>query len=99
MPPFYPRDPCDILTNSGMSAFQIIGLSLLGLLVALSVMTVITRPGRALASLVWIAVWVLAAIAITFPESTTAVAHRVGIQRGADLVAYCGILAGMVGFF
>lgn len=47
----------------------------------------------------WSALWVLAAIAILKPSITVAIAHFLGIGRGADLVFYCGILGMMFGFF
>lgn len=47
----------------------------------------------------WSALWVLAAIAILKPSITVAIAHFLGIGRGADLVFYCGVLGMLIGFF
>jgi hypothetical protein len=82
-----------------MTGFQIFGLGLLGALVIVAAIGAVRRPGRAAVSLLWIGVWIAAGFAIALPDGTTAIARRVGIQRGADLVSYCAILAGLIGFF
>jgi hypothetical protein len=43
----------------------------------------------------WSAIWVAAGVGIGFPKSATAVAHWLGIGRGADLVLYATVLAGI----
>jgi hypothetical protein len=47
----------------------------------------------------WSALWILAAVTILKPSITVAIAHFLGIGRGADLVFYCGILGMLFGFF
>ena len=47
----------------------------------------------------WIVLWLLAATAIARPELTVVVARALGIDRGADLVFYFGVLAALGGFF
>lgn len=47
----------------------------------------------------WLALWIAAAVAILRPSITVALAHVLGIGRGADLVFYCGILGMLLGFF
>ncbi len=39
-------------------------------------------------SLVWVFVWLTAAIVVTLPNIASAIAHVVGIGRGADLILY-----------
>lgn len=82
-----------------MSHFQIFGLVFLSGLIAVSVARVLHNRATWRSSLVWLSLWVVAAIAIWHPEFTTSVAKRLGIGRGADLVFYCAILAMLVGFF
>ncbi|MFA5047537.1 MAG: DUF2304 domain-containing protein [Patescibacteria group bacterium] len=45
-----------------------------------------------LAFISWLAIWVLAAVIVVFPELTSFIASRVGIGRGADLVVYLSII-------
>mgnify|MGYP001551849085 FL=1 len=39
-------------------------------------------------SLVWVFVWLAAAVVVTLPNIASAIAHVVGIGRGADLILY-----------
>jgi hypothetical protein len=50
------------------------------------------RPGRGSRGLRAL-VWLLASVAIAWPDLTHRVAHLLGIQRGADLVLYLFALA------
>jgi small membrane protein len=43
----------------------------------------------------WVIAWLSAAVFIAVPSSTTAIARSLGIGRGADLILYIAILAGM----
>lgn len=45
----------------------------------------------------WAAVWLGAAVFIAFPSTTTSIARWLGIGRGADLILYIAILAGLGG--
>ena len=82
-----------------MNVFQILGATLL---VALSLVTAVAAFRRRLAwgpAVFWIGLWSAATAAILDPELTVGVARFLGIDRGADLVFYCGILAMLAGFF
>jgi hypothetical protein len=43
----------------------------------------------------WISLWVLCAVLIAVPASTTVIAKWLGIGRGSDLVFYLAILGGL----
>lgn len=43
-------------------------------------------------ALFWIIIWFLAAVVILLPTTTSAVAHLVGVGRGADVVTYVSLL-------
>jgi hypothetical protein len=47
----------------------------------------------------WSIVWLGAGLLIVFPYITTRIARMVGIGRGADLILYIAILAGLTGAF
>jgi len=82
-----------------MNLFQVLSLtatlSLSGLVVIAAGYRRMSR-GSATA---WLALWLTASIAIAKPELTVIAARGVGIQRGADLVLYCGLIGMLVGFF
>ena len=82
-----------------MTAFQQLGLVLVTVLCAASVRALIRGTGSRRIALAWLAVWAAAGVAIAWPETTAVVARLLGIGRGADLLLYCTVLAGMVGFF
>lgn len=81
-----------------LNLFQWLGLTA-AVLAALGIARAVRRrrlaPGPAA---LWITLWGAAGLFIARPEWTALVAKRLGIARGADLVFYCGILGGMVGF-
>lgn len=81
-----------------MNLFQILALLLVvGLLVLTFVAAVrgwFTRRETILLSALWLA----AGVAIVWPGVTKAIAHLLGIGRGADLVLYCSVVVMMVGF-
>ena len=82
-----------------MNVFQLFGATLL---LFFSVLTVVAATRRRMAwgpALFWLSLWIAAAVAIIDPRITVMVAHFLGIDRGADLVFYCGILAMFAGFF
>jgi hypothetical protein len=74
-------------------------MAVLVVLIGVSVLNAARRQSRLSASLFWILVWCAAGAAIIMPERTTELARLIGIDRGADLVSYCAILAGLAGFF
>jgi hypothetical protein len=82
-----------------MSAFQRIALGVVAVLAALALRMGWRRPSSRPASAFWLALWGAAALALLRPELTQSVARAVGIQRGADLVFYCAVLAMLGGFF
>jgi len=82
-----------------MTIFQYAGLSVIVILILTSLRNLMAGRGRPSIVLGWTAVWAVAGIAIYEPEATTVLARAIGIQRGADLVLYCSVLAGLVGFF
>lgn len=81
-----------------MKPFQYIGLGFTGVLIALSVISLIRNRGRPLAPLFWLFIWCSAALAIAAPNATTQVANVFGVVRGADFISYCGVLGGLIGF-
>ena len=82
-----------------MSGFQGIALAALTVLAALSLYSGWRGRSSRPASALWLAVWSGAALAIAWPDLTQHVARSLGIQRGADLVFYCAVLAMLGGFF
>jgi hypothetical protein len=40
---------------------------------------------------VWLTVWLCGALVVIFHEETTAMANRLGVGRGADLVTYVSV--------
>jgi hypothetical protein len=81
-----------------MNLFQILGLA--GIAIAILRVSLGIRRHRFTpgAGALWLVAWLAAAVFLLRPEWTVVVARRLGIARGADLVFYCGILAGMLGF-
>jgi small membrane protein len=82
-----------------VSGFQGIALSAVAVLTALSFYSGWRRRSSRRASGLWLVVWSGAALAIAWPDLTQQVARSLGIQRGADLVFYCAVLAMLGGFF
>lgn len=75
-----------------MSAFQYIGVTVLGLLLLIVLRGMVRGKVRPVVALLWILVLGAAAVAMVYPDATTLVARRVGIQRGADLILYSFVL-------
>lgn len=82
-----------------MTAFQVLGLSLCGVLAAGILLSTLRHRIGAWVGTAWLLLWVASGVAIARPELTVAVARALGIARGADLVFYFAILAMFVGFF
>ena len=82
-----------------MSGFQIASLIGLGLLFVATTSAAVRGGGARRTGLAWSVVWLVAAVAIAWPESTALVAHVLGIGRGADFVLYCFVVLMLVGFF
>lgn len=81
-----------------MTAFQIFlvsgGVLLLVLTLAASLRGALSVKEALIATIV-IAAGTLAAM---WPEATTDIAQKLGIQRGADLILYCTTIGAAVGF-
>ena len=82
-----------------LNLFQLLSISLALLLALMISVALLTRRVARLPGVFWLLVWLSAAAAIVVPDMTSVVARFLGIRRGADLVLYCAILGGMVGFF
>ena len=81
-----------------MSTFQVLALSFLACLFVGTVVAMVKRVGVHRDNLLWLFLWVLAGVAIAWPDLTAMVAAVLGIGRGADLVLYCAVVVMMVGF-
>ncbi len=82
-----------------MNVFQFLGATLLLVLCLVTATAAFRRRMAWGPALFWLALWIAATIAILFPQITVVVARFLGIDRGADLVFYCAILAMFAGFF
>ena len=76
-----------------MNLFQVVGIGIAILFMGVTVVNVLRRNIDTFAGLIWFAVWSAAAVALIWPDGTSVVARAMGIDRGADLVFYCAILA------
>jgi hypothetical protein len=82
-----------------LTTFQTIAVIVAALVVATTIAAAASHAVDWRTAFAWSALWIVAAIAILRPSITVAVAHFLGIGRGADLVFYCGILGMLLGFF
>lgn len=81
-----------------MNGFQIIALVVVAGLFIFTVTALVKRSASRREGCAWALLWVVAALAIAWPEVTTHAAHALGITRGADLVLYCAVVVMMIGF-
>ncbi|HAN30625.1 MAG TPA: hypothetical protein DCQ06_03415 [Myxococcales bacterium] len=81
------------------TAFQFVGVPLAAIFAVAALWRWARRVGSRRASMFWAVIWSFAAVAIAAPDVTTMIARSVGIARGADLLLYCAVLAGFVGFW
>lgn len=81
-----------------MSWFQVILMAIVAALLVVSIVAVLRGAATKRESLVWISLWLAAAVAIAWPSVTRDIARLLGIGRGADLVLYCAVVVMMVGF-
>lgn len=81
-----------------LNGFQILFGGLMALLATLSLSAVARRSVTRREGLLWTALCVAAALAVLWPGSISAVARRLGIGRGADLVSYLAVVVLFVGF-
>lgn len=82
-----------------LTTFQTIAVIITGVVLAATIAAAVSHAVEWRTAFAWSAVWIAAAAAILRPSITVAVAHFLGIGRGADLVFYCAILGMMFGFF
>ena len=82
-----------------MNSFQLTALSVLVIVAGATIVAYVRRwIGRA-ACYFWCGVWLATAAACTWPDQMGLVANILGIDRGADLVSYWGIVVMFVGFW
>ncbi len=82
-----------------MTAFQLLALSFFGALAAATLGAGVGGLVRKRLVVFWLLVWAAGASALVWPSSTALVARALGIGRGADLLLYVSVLAGLAGFF
>jgi small membrane protein len=82
-----------------LTTFQLITLPLLAALVVATAIQIGRRRLATRFGVAWIVLWIAAAISIADPNLLVALAHFLGIGRGADLVLYLSILFTFVAFF
>jgi len=82
-----------------MNTFQILALTVFAFLLAGGLLAVVKRRIRRRDALLWSTIWIGAAIATAFPQTTSVLAEALGIGRGADLVSYLGVLGMLAGFW
>ena len=81
-----------------MNLFQMLALAIVVLFLALNLQAIVRGRVSRRAALPGLVVWLCAALAILWPESTAIVARKLGVQRGADLVSYLAAIAVIAGF-
>jgi len=81
-----------------MSLFQIIAMSVMGLLLALTLIAMLRGRATRREGLPWSLVWIAAGAAIAWPDMTTRIARRLGIDRGSNLLLYCSVVVMLIGF-
>ncbi len=82
-----------------MSTFQQIGLSILTLLIAIDLWALIRGHTSRALGLAWLLVCSSGVVALYVPDTTTRIARVLGIQRGADLLLYSSVMAGVIFVF
>lgn len=82
-----------------MNGYQIIAVSILGLLLLISLTAMFRGWATRREGAAWSAIFLAAIVATIRPQITQDIANALDIDRGADLVFYCGVLVMMVGFW
>jgi hypothetical protein len=82
-----------------VNSFQILGLLACAAFIGVTVLRLARHRLGIASGIGWIGLWAAAAVAIAYPDVTVWLAGILGIQRGADLVFYVAILAGLAGFY
>lgn len=86
------------MTLSMLKGFQWAALPVVLLLLAVTIRGWYRGGGAQRDRIFWIMLWIVAGIAIAWPEGTALLARALGIGRGTDLVLYCAVLTMLVGF-
>jgi hypothetical protein len=81
-----------------MTLFQILAIVVLVCLFVLTVFAMLRGWATRRDAFIWTMVWLAAAIAIVWPQSTVVIARMLGIGRGADLILYCSVVVMLIGF-
>jgi small membrane protein len=82
-----------------VTTFQIITMPLLAVMVLVTAIQIARKRIAGRAAVLWIALWISAAVVIADPDILVRAAHFFGIGRGADLVLYLSILFTFLVFF
>ena len=82
-----------------MSVFQLVALAMLAFLFAGTVTMAFRHQLAGRVGSLWAAIWIAAAVAIVWPNTTRVVAQVLGIGRGADVVLYAFVLIVLIGFY
>ena len=82
-----------------LTSFQTIAMIVAAVVLAVTLAAAASHAIDWRTAFAWCALWIAAAVAVLRPSITVAIAHFLGIGRGADLVFYCGILGMLFGFF
>lgn len=81
-----------------MNLFQTLALIVVGVLFLVTLMAIRRGWASRREGAIWVLVWIVAGVAIVWPDGTTVIARKLGIRRGADLLLYCAVVAMMTGF-
>lgn len=82
-----------------MTTFQFVTLPILAVMIVATAVAIGRRRVAPRFGVVWIALWVAAAVAILDPDILARIATFLGIGRGVDLVLYLSILVFFIAFF
>ena len=86
------------MTILSLNLFQVIALCVVGFLMALTALAGWRGWINRREWVTWSALWLAAGGAMLFPHVLSAIAKRVGIGRGTDLLVYCAVVVMMIGF-
>lgn len=81
-----------------MNLFQILALSVVGCLLILTVAAILRGWASRREGVFWTMLWLASAATLLWPDLTRMLARQLGIGRGADLLLYCTVVVGLVGF-
>jgi hypothetical protein len=82
-----------------MNLFQIVFLVLAAGLFVGSLVAVARGWATRREGLISALIWLVAGMAVAWPDTTTRLARFVGLGRGVNLLLYCTVVVMMVGFF